>query len=80
MLHTPLFLRQGKGQGMVGSEHSPVNLFGLTKKSYVPRVARRFNRKNFFRNSCFYVFMTRYFFLDFHFKLFSVLFINMMRL
>jgi len=35
----------------------------LTKKSYVPRVARRFNRNNFFRNSCFYVFMTRYFFL-----------------
>jgi len=48
---------------MVGWEHSPGNLFGLTKKSYVPWVARRFNQKNFFRNSCFYVFMTIYFFL-----------------
>jgi len=48
---------------MVGWEHSPGNLFGLTKKSYVPRVAQRFNRKNFFCNSCFYVFMTIYFFL-----------------
>ena len=48
---------------MVGWEHSPGNLFGLTKKSYVPWVGRRFNRKSFFRNSCFYVFMTRYFFL-----------------
>jgi len=63
MLHTPLFLRYGKGPGMVGEEHSPGNLFGLTKMSYVPRLARRFNRKNYFRNSCFYVFMTRYFFL-----------------
>jgi len=35
----------------------------MTKKSYVPRVARRFNRKNYFRNSCFNVFMTRYLFL-----------------
>ena len=43
--------------------HSPGNLFGLTKKFYVPGVARRFNRKNFFRNSCFYVLMTRYFIL-----------------
>jgi len=48
---------------MVGQEHSLGNLFGLTKKSYVPRVARSFKRKNFFRNSCSYVFMTRYFFL-----------------
>ena len=63
MLHTPLFLRYGKGPGMVGYELSPGNLFGLTKKPYVPRVARRFNRNNFFHNSCFYVFMTRYFFL-----------------
>ena len=31
--------------------------------SYVPRFARRFNWKNIFRNSCFYVFMTMYFFL-----------------
>jgi len=48
---------------MVGEEHSPGNLFGLSLKSYVPRVARHFNRKNYFRNSCFYVFMTIYFFL-----------------
>ena len=48
---------------MVGQEHSPGNLFGLTKKSYVPWVAWRFNRKNFFRSPCFYVFMTIYFFL-----------------
>ena len=48
---------------MVGKEYSLGNLSGLTKKSYFPRVARRFNRKNVFRNSCFYVFMTRYFFL-----------------
>jgi len=59
----PLFLRYGKGPGMVRYEQSPGNLFGLTKKSYVPRVALRFSRNNFFRNSCFYVFMTRYFFL-----------------
>jgi len=32
-------------------------------KSYVPGIARHFNRKNFFRNSCFYVFMTIYSFL-----------------
>jgi len=48
---------------MLRKEHSPGNLFGLSKKSYVPWVTWRFNRINFFRNSCFYVFMTRYFFL-----------------
>ena len=39
-----LFLRYGKGPGMVGYEHSPGNLFGLTKKSYIPWVGRRFNQ------------------------------------
>jgi len=48
---------------MVVPEHPVGKIFGLTKKSYVLRVARRFNRKNFLRNSCVSVFMTRNCFL-----------------
>ena len=45
-----------KGQAWWG--RSILSQFALPNQSYVLRVARRFNRKNFLRNSCLSVFMT----------------------
>ncbi|KAF3778055.1 NADH dehydrogenase ubiquinone iron-sulfur protein 2 [Nymphaea thermarum] len=50
--------QQAKDWGFSGVMLRGRDLFGLTNQSDVLRVARRFNRKNFLRNSCVSVFMT----------------------